>query len=98
MRPGRDIGLLAEFLPNAEVGPVERAGLMLDLARLLERRLRKGDSVRTPQRPGRIPEVSLRSHAIEFRQDPLLPHCDIFAVTGDTGYDLARILNPPFLD
>ncbi|HKE27877.1 MAG TPA: nucleotidyltransferase family protein [Bryobacteraceae bacterium] len=35
MRPDSDIDLLVEFLPKAEVGLVEHAGLMLDLERLL---------------------------------------------------------------
>lgn len=35
MRPDSDIDLLVEFLPNAEVGLVEHAGLMLDLQKLL---------------------------------------------------------------
>jgi len=39
MRPDSDIDLLVEFLPSAEVGLVEHAGLMLDLARLLGRRV-----------------------------------------------------------
>ena len=39
MRPGSDIDLLVEFLPDADVGLVEHAGLMLDLARLLGRRV-----------------------------------------------------------
>ena len=39
MRPDSDIDLLVEFLPNADVGLVEHAGLMLDLARLLGRRV-----------------------------------------------------------
>ena len=37
MRPDSDIDLLVEFLPNADVGLVEHAGLMLELARLLGR-------------------------------------------------------------
>jgi predicted nucleotidyltransferase len=37
MRPESDIDLLVEFLPKAEVGLVEHAGLMLDLERLLGR-------------------------------------------------------------
>jgi predicted nucleotidyltransferase len=39
MRPDSDIDLLVEFLPNAEVGLVEHAGLMLDLQRLLGRKV-----------------------------------------------------------
>jgi predicted nucleotidyltransferase len=39
MRPDSDIDLLVEFLPHAEVGLVEHAGLMLDLQRLLERKV-----------------------------------------------------------
>ena len=39
MRPDSDIDLLVEFLPNAEVGLVEHAGLMLDLAQLLGRKV-----------------------------------------------------------
>lgn len=39
MRPDSDIDLLVEFLPNAEVGLVEHAGLMLDLERLLGRKV-----------------------------------------------------------
>ena len=35
MRPDSDIDFLVEFLPNADVGLVEHAGLMLDLERLL---------------------------------------------------------------
>ena len=37
MRPGSDIDLLVEFLPNAGVDLVDYAGLMLDLSRLLGR-------------------------------------------------------------
>ena len=39
MRPDSDIDLLVEFLPNADVGLVEHAGLMLDLTRLLGRKV-----------------------------------------------------------
>jgi hypothetical protein len=39
MRPDSDIDLLVEFLPEAEVGLIEHAGLMLDLARLLGRKV-----------------------------------------------------------
>jgi predicted nucleotidyltransferase len=39
MRPDSDIDLLVEFLPNAQVGLVEHAGLMLDLERLLGRKV-----------------------------------------------------------
>jgi len=39
MRPDSDIDLLVEFLPNANVGLVEHAGLMLDLAQLLGRKV-----------------------------------------------------------
>ncbi len=39
MRPDSDIDLLVEFLPDAEVGLIEHAGLMLDLARLLGRKV-----------------------------------------------------------
>jgi predicted nucleotidyltransferase len=39
MRPDSDIDLLVEFLPNADVGLVEHAGLMLDLAQLLGRKV-----------------------------------------------------------
>jgi predicted nucleotidyltransferase len=39
MRPESDIDLLVEFLPKAEVGLVEHAGLMLDLERLLGRKV-----------------------------------------------------------
>ena len=39
MRPDSDIDLLVEFLPHADVGLVEHAGLMLDLARLLGRKV-----------------------------------------------------------
>ena len=39
MRPDSDIDLLVEFLPKAEVGLVEHAGLMLDLERLLGRKV-----------------------------------------------------------
>lgn len=35
MRPDSDIDLLVEFLPEAEIGLLEHAGLMLDLAQLL---------------------------------------------------------------
>ncbi len=38
-RPDSDIDFLVEFLPNAEVGLVEHAGLMLDLERLLGRKV-----------------------------------------------------------
>jgi predicted nucleotidyltransferase len=39
MRPSSDIDLLVEFLPDAEVDLVDHAGLMLDLARLLGRKV-----------------------------------------------------------
>jgi predicted nucleotidyltransferase len=39
MRPDSDIDLLVEFLPDAEVGLLEHAGLMLDLQRLLGRKV-----------------------------------------------------------
>jgi len=39
MRPDSDIDLLVEFLPNAVVGLVEHAGLMLDLEMLLGRKV-----------------------------------------------------------
>ena len=39
MRPNSDIDLLVEFLPDAEVDLVDHAGLMLDLARLLGRKV-----------------------------------------------------------
>jgi predicted nucleotidyltransferase len=39
MRPDSDIDLLVEFLPNADVGLVEHAGLMLELERLLGRKV-----------------------------------------------------------
>ena len=39
MRPESDIDLLVEFLPGAQVDLVDHAGLMLDLSRLLGRRV-----------------------------------------------------------
>jgi predicted nucleotidyltransferase len=39
MRPDSDIDLLVEFLPNAGVGLLEHAGLMLDLQELLGRKV-----------------------------------------------------------
>jgi len=39
MRPDSDIDLLVEFLPNAEVDLVDYAGLMLDLSRLVGRKV-----------------------------------------------------------
>jgi predicted nucleotidyltransferase len=42
MQPDSDIDLLVEFLPNAEVGLVEHARLMLDLARPLDRKVDLG--------------------------------------------------------
>jgi uncharacterized protein len=39
MRPDSDIDLLVEFLPNADIGLVEHAGLMLDLEKLLGRKV-----------------------------------------------------------
>jgi hypothetical protein len=39
MRPDSDVDLLVEFLPDAEVDLVDHAGLMLDLSRLLGRRV-----------------------------------------------------------
>ena len=39
MRPESDIDLLVEFLPDARVGLLEHAGLMLDLADLLGRKV-----------------------------------------------------------
>jgi predicted nucleotidyltransferase len=39
MRPDSDLDLLVEFLPEAQVDLVDYAGLMLDLSRLLGRRV-----------------------------------------------------------
>src|SRR5262252_3349868 len=39
MRPDSDVDMLVEFLPSADVGLLEHAGLMLDLARLLGRKV-----------------------------------------------------------
>lgn len=39
MRPDSDVDLLVEFLPNADVGLLEHAGLMLDIERLIGRRV-----------------------------------------------------------
>ena len=39
MRPDSDIDLLVDFLPHAEVGLLEHAGLMLDLERLIGRKI-----------------------------------------------------------
>jgi len=39
MRPDSDIDLLVEFLPNANVGLIEHASLMLDLERLLGKKV-----------------------------------------------------------
>ena len=39
LRPDSDIDLLVEFLPNADVGLLEHAGLMLDLERLIGRKV-----------------------------------------------------------
>ena len=39
MRPDSDVDLLVEFLPNSDVGLIEHAGLMLDLERLLGRKV-----------------------------------------------------------
>ncbi len=39
MRPDSDIDLLVEFQPDAEIGLLEHAGLMLDLSELLGRRV-----------------------------------------------------------
>jgi uncharacterized protein len=39
MRPDSDIDLLVEFRPDADVGLLEHAGLMLDLAQLLGRKV-----------------------------------------------------------
>lgn len=39
MRPESDIDLLVEFLPQAKVDLVDHAGLMLDLAHLLGRKV-----------------------------------------------------------
>jgi predicted nucleotidyltransferase len=39
MRPDSDVDLLVEFLPEAEIGLLEHAGLMLDLSELLGRRV-----------------------------------------------------------
>ncbi len=39
MRPESDIDLLVEFLPDAEIDLVDYAGLMLDLSRLLGRKV-----------------------------------------------------------
>ena len=39
MRPDSDVDLLVEFLPDADVSLFEHAGLMLDLAQLLGRKV-----------------------------------------------------------
>ena len=39
MRPDSDVDLLVEFMPEAEVGLLEHAGLMLDLTDLLGRKV-----------------------------------------------------------
>lgn len=39
MRPDSDVDLLVEFLPDAEIGLLEHAGLMLDLSELLGRKV-----------------------------------------------------------
>jgi uncharacterized protein len=39
MRPDSDIDLLVEFLPHAKVDLLDHAGLMLDLAQLLGRKV-----------------------------------------------------------
>ena len=39
MRPDSDIDLLVEFLPNAQVSLIEHAGFMLDLQKLLGRKV-----------------------------------------------------------
>jgi predicted nucleotidyltransferase len=39
MRPDSDIDLLVEFLPDGEIDLVDYAGLMLELSRLLGRRV-----------------------------------------------------------
>ena len=39
MRPDSDVDLLVEFLPEAEPGLLDHAGLMLDLSELLGRRV-----------------------------------------------------------
>ena len=39
MRPDSDIDLLVEFLPDADVSLLEHAGLMLELARVLGRKV-----------------------------------------------------------
>ena len=39
IRPDSDIDLLVDFLPSADVGLIEHAGLMLDLERLIGRKV-----------------------------------------------------------
>ena len=39
MRPGSDIDILVEFLPDAGIDLVDYAGLMLDLTHLLNRKV-----------------------------------------------------------
>lgn len=39
MRPDSDIDMLVEFLPDADIDLVDYAGLMLDLSRLLEKKV-----------------------------------------------------------
>jgi hypothetical protein len=39
LRTDNDIDLLVEFLPDADVGLIEHAGLMLDLERLIGRKV-----------------------------------------------------------
>lgn len=39
MRPDSDIDMLVEFLPGADIDLVDYAGFMLDLSRLLERKV-----------------------------------------------------------
>lgn len=39
MRADSDVDMLVEFLPNANVGLIEHAGLMLELERLIGRKV-----------------------------------------------------------
>jgi uncharacterized protein len=66
MGPDSDIDLLVEFLPEAQVGLVEHAGLMLELERLLGRKVdlvsRNGLKPRVrPHVPRPMPGLFMRS-------------------------------------
>jgi hypothetical protein len=61
MRPDSDIDLLAEFLPDGQIDLVDHAGLMMDLAHLLGRKvdLASKNGLKPPIRAAVLEEARL---------------------------------------